>query len=317
MKGLTVAVLGDAEFAAELGKKGTVSDVSFFNLKQGQDSVTYVVPSRYPEKLQSMATALGMADAAVFVVEKLDKELGETIVAIDSFGIRRGFIILKNYISADQLRPFVVGTTLEEFRFHERDAQALNRSVLELELPPIDGPVKVPIDHFFDVKGVGTVALGCVKRGVVRQHDSLEAFPTGKKAMVRSIQVHDEDVKEAPLGARVGLALKGIEVSDLDRGVVFAPAGSLKVPERLALDFAVSKYWKGLVKNEMVLHAACGLQIVPARVESLDSESLRPGTTGKIGLRFEKPLACEPGDRIIGFDLDSKGLRIAGYGICP
>ena len=88
MKGLTVAVLGDAALAAELGKKGTVSDLSFFNLKSGEDSVTYVVPSRYPEKLQSLATALAMSDAAVLVVEKLDKELGETIVAIDSFGVR-------------------------------------------------------------------------------------------------------------------------------------------------------------------------------------------------------------------------------------
>jgi selenocysteine-specific translation elongation factor len=317
MKGLTVAVLGDAVLAAELGKKGTVSDMSFFNLKKGEDSVTYVVPSRYPEKLQSLANALAMADAAVLVVEKLDKELGETIVAIDSFGVRKGFIILKSYLSADQLRPFVVGTVLEQFRFHERDAQALNGSVLELELPPAEGPVKVPIDHFFDVKGVGTVALGTVRRGVVKQHDSLVAFPTAKKAMVRSIQVHDEDVPEAPPGARVGLALKGIEVTDLERGIIFAPAGSLKVPERLEMGFVVSKYWKGLVKKEMVLHAACGMQIVPARVEDVPGEGLRPGTTGTIGLRFEKPLACEAGDRIIGLDLDSKGLRIAGYGICP
>ncbi len=316
MKGLTVAVLGDAGLAAALGKKGTVSDLSFFNLKRGEDSVTYVVPSRYPEKLQSLANALAMADAAVLVVERLDRELGETIVAIDAFGIRRGFIILKNYLSMDQLRPFVAGTTLEEFRFHEHAAQALNRSVLELELPPLDGPVRVPIDHFFDVKGVGTVALGTVRRGVVRQHDSLQAYPTSKKAMVRSIQVHDEDVPEAPLGARVGLALKGIEVSDLERGVIFAPAGSLRVPEKLGLGFAVSKYWRGLVRREMVLHAACGLQIVPARVDEVADEGLKPGQTGKITLRFEKPVACEPGDRIIGLDLDSKGLRIAGYGIC-
>jgi selenocysteine-specific translation elongation factor len=317
MKGLTVAVLGDPALAAALGKKGSVSDLSFFNLKKGDDGYTFIVPSRYPDKMQSLANALAMADAAVLVVEKLDRELGEAIVAIDSFGVRHGFIILKNYISMDQLRPFVAGTTLEEFRFHENDPRALTDSIIALEPAPSDGPVKVPIDHFFDVKGVGTVALGCVKRGVVRQHDTLEAFPTGKKAMVRSIQVHDEDVKEAAVGARVGLALKGIEVTDLERGIIFAPAGSLKVPGKIELGFAVSKYWKGLVKREMVLHAACGLQIVPARVDIDDSESLRPGTTGKIGLRFEKPLACEPGDRIIGLDLDSKGLRIAGYGICP
>ena len=161
------------------------------------------------------------------------------------------------------------------------------------------------------------MALGTVRRGVVKQHDSLVAYPTAKKATVRSIQVHDDDVPEATVGARVGLALKGIEVTDLERGIIFAPAGSLKVPEKLELGFAVSKYWKGLVRKDMVLHAACGLQIVPARVEDVPGEGLKPGATGKITLRFEKPLACEAGDRIIGLDLASKGLRIAGYGICP
>jgi selenocysteine-specific translation elongation factor len=291
--------------------------MSFFNLKKGDDSVTYIVPSRYPEKLQSLANALAMADAAVLVVDMLDRELGEAIVAIDSFGISRGFIILRNYLSADQLRPFVVGTTLEEFRFHEHDARLLNDSVLDMELRPVDGPVKVPVDHFFDVKGVGTVALGCVRRGVLRQHDCLVAYPTVKKALVRSIQVHDEDVPEAPFGARVGLALKGIEVSDLERGVIFAPAGSLKVPEKLVMDFAVSRYWKGTVRKDMVLHAACGLQIVPARVEAAAGEGIGPGATGRVTLKFEKLLACEAGDRIVGLDLDSKGLRIAGYGLCP
>jgi len=317
MKGLTVAVLGDQALAAALGKKGTVSDLSFFNLKRGDDGCTFIHPSRYPEKFQSLANALAMADAAVLVVDKLDRELGETIVALDAFGIARGFIILRNYLSMDQLRPYVAKTTLEEFRFHDSDSAALTDSIMELPAAPVDGPARVPVDHFFDVKGVGTVALGCVRRGTVRQHDLLEAFPTGKRATVRSIQVHDEGVREAPFGARAGLALKGVGVSDLDRGVVLAPPGSLKVPERLDVPFSAGRYWKGLVRKELVLHVACGLRIVPARVDSVDGEGLRPGTTGKVGLRFERPLPCEPGDRLVGLDLDSKGLRIAGHGICP
>ena len=103
MKGLTVAVLGDAALAAQLGKKGTVSDMSFFNFKRDDIGVTYIVPSRYPEKLQSLASTLAMSDAAVLTIEKLDRELGEQIVALDAFGIARGFMILKNYLGADQL----------------------------------------------------------------------------------------------------------------------------------------------------------------------------------------------------------------------
>lgn len=317
MKGLTVAVLNDAALAAALGKKGTVSDISFFNFKKGDIGVAYVHPSRYPEKLQSLANALAMADAAVLVVEKLDKELGEQIVALDAFGITRGFMMLKNYISADQLRPFVAGTTLEEFRFHDLDPYQINEDFAAMEIPPVDGNVRVPVDHFFDVKGVGTVALGSVRRGVSRQHDELQVWPTAKRAIVRSIQVHDEDVPEAPCGCRVGLALKGIEARDLFRGAILAPADSLKAPEKIETDFSASKYWKGTISKGMTIHGACGLQIVPMHVEEAPADGVRPGKTGRVVFKLDRPLAFDRGDRLVALDLDSKGLRIAGWGPCP
>jgi len=317
MKGLTVAVLGNADMAAALGKKGTVSDVSFFNLKKGDLGITYVYPSRYPEKLQSLATALGMADVALLVVDKLDKDLGEQIVGIDNFGIKKGFIVLRNYIGADQLKPFITGTTLESFKVHEDIPRTINDTFEAITLEPVAGDVMVPIDHFFNVKGVGTVALGCVRRGTVKSHDNLEVFPTGKKAMVRSIQVHDDDVQEAPYGSRVGLALKGIEADELFRGVVLAPAGTLKAPTSLEIEFHINKYWKGSFKDGLILHGCVGLQDVPMEVEKVPAEGIKPGGKAKITFRLDKPLAFISGERFIGMDLDSKGLRFAGWGTCP
>jgi len=317
MKGLTVAVLGNADMAAALGKKGTVSDVSFFNLKKGDLGITYVYPSRYPEKLQSLATALGMADVALLVVDKLDKELGEQIVGIDNFGIKKGFIVLRNYIGEDQLKPFIAGTSLVNFKVHEDIPRTLNDTFEAITLDPVEGQVMVPIDHFFNVKGVGTVALGCVRRGTVKSHDDLEVFPTGKKAMVRSIQVHDDDVQAAPYGSRVGLALKGIEADELFRGVVLAPAGTLKAPTSLEIEFNINKYWKGSFKDGLILHGAVGLQDVPMEVEKVPAEGIRPGQKGKVTFRLEKPLAFISGERFIAMDLDSKGLRFAGWGLCP
>jgi selenocysteine-specific translation elongation factor len=315
MKGMTVAVLGDSALAARLGKKGTVTDMTFYNLKKGTTGITYIEPSRYPEKLQSLACALGMADAVVLSIEKIDKTIGEMIVAIDSFGIERGYIILKSFLQKDQLAPFVKGTILEKFEYIDDDFNKINDMFVGMELPPVDGPVKVPIDQAFNVKGVGAVALGCVRKGILKQHDTLEAFPTGKKAMVRSIQVHDEDVPEAGFGNRVGLALKGIEADELGRGVVFAPTGSLKMSGSLELALNVSKFWKGVIVKGMVLHAACGLQIVPVLVEEVAGDGIRTGTTGKVVLRSDKPLAFTPGDRLVILDLDGKGLRILAWGV--
>jgi len=41
---------------------------------------------------------------------------------------------------------------------------------------PQDGETRIPIDHCFDVKGVGTVILGKVAKGTVRAYDKLRLF---------------------------------------------------------------------------------------------------------------------------------------------
>ncbi|NLB01670.1 MAG: elongation factor Tu, partial [Methanomicrobiales archaeon] len=48
MGNLNVAVLGPAGYAKDLGKKGTESDITFYNLKKGEDTVTIIEPTRYP-----------------------------------------------------------------------------------------------------------------------------------------------------------------------------------------------------------------------------------------------------------------------------
>ena len=55
MPNLTVAVLGPAGFAKDLGKTGTVSDITLYNLKQGDTSVTFIEPTRYPEKIAPLS----------------------------------------------------------------------------------------------------------------------------------------------------------------------------------------------------------------------------------------------------------------------
>jgi selenocysteine-specific translation elongation factor len=317
MKGLSIALLGDPALGALLAKKGTESDLRFFNLKRDIGAITFVEPARYPDKVQPLIQALAMADAAILSIDKIDRFLGEQIIAIDSIGLERGFIILNKYMQMDEVAPFIKGTCLSNWPVLERDANKVNDALLALEIPAKAGPVKVPVDHFFNVKGVGTVVLGCVKRGTVRQHDDLEVYPTGKKALVRSIQVHDTDVPEAGFGNRVGLALKSFEVADMDRGHILAAPGSLISSQTLKLELRASRFWKGELKKDAVVHCSSGMQIVPARVQEVDGGSLKGGATGSAVFSFEKPLVHEKGERILVLDLDSKGLRAVCWGTSP
>jgi len=314
MKGITVAILGDPALGAMLAKKGTESDLRFFNLKREQGAITYIEPTRYPDKVQSLIYALAMSDAVILSVEKLDKALGEQIVAIDSVGISTGLLILQNYVQPEDTEPLTKDTSLSKFNIIERDPIKINDTILGMQIPAKDGPVNVPVDHFFNVKGVGIVALGCVRRGVVRKHDDLQIYPTEKKASVRSIQVHDNDVPEAGFGNRVGLALKNVEMEDLDRGVILAPSGSMDVSDHITFDFFASKFWKAELKKDTIIHAAIGLQIKPAKVEDVFGGSLTGGKKGSVTLKFDKPVAYNKSDRIVLLDLDTSGLRVAGWG---
>lgn len=316
MKGMTVAILGDADLGAELGKKGAVTDISYFNLKREDTGITYLYPSRYPDKVQSLTYALAMADFVIFCQGKPDKDFGEMVVAVDAFAIENGFFILKDYVQPEEIAPFIKGTTLEKFEYVEKDPITLNEKMLEAVLDPVSGPSRIPVDQFFDVKGIGTVILGTVKQGVVKQHDVLEVFPTGKTAQVRSIQVHDSDVKEAYFGNRVGLALKNISSGDFDRGHVLAEAGSMSTADTMTLELSLSKYWKGELVADSVIHAQVGLQIKPARVSAVSGGKLGAGESGEVTLKFEYPIAYDPNTPLVVLNFDSPGLRVVGRGRC-
>ena len=72
MGNLNVVTAGSLEFAKDVGKKGTVTDMTFYELKRGNDSVTLIEPSKYPEKLSSLFYSVAMAEYAILVVEKID-----------------------------------------------------------------------------------------------------------------------------------------------------------------------------------------------------------------------------------------------------
>ena len=314
MKSITIAILGDPLLGSMLAKKGTESDIRFYNSKRKDIALTCVEPFRYPEKLQSLAFALSMADAVILTIDKIDQLLGEQIIAIDSFGIDHGFIILRNYIQIDQIRPLIAGTVLERYAYIDPEIHKVNDALPGISPKASEGGFKIPVDHFYNVKGVGTVALGCVRRGEISQHDEVELFPKGKRGIVRSIQVLDEDTPKAVLGDRVGIALKGIDIEDVERGCVLAPPGALSSGQNVHVRAIFSKYWKGSIEVGRLLYAEVGLQFVSCRIFSVAGD---PGSMFQrnITLQFDSPIAYETGERIVLMDIDSKGPRVIGHSI--
>jgi len=320
MGNLTVAVLGAAEYASNLGKKGTGSDVTLFNLKKGEDTVTFIEPTRYPERLAPLFYAVGIAEKAVVVVDELNSTFGECLVMLQCAGVTSGHFVLRNYIPQEKIMPLIKGTSLEKFEFTEDNPALLKEHCLveaaqkaKCEAEGAFGTV--PVDHAFSVKGVGTVVLGLVAKGTIKKHDVLKILPGTKTVQLRSIQKHDDDFDTASDGDRVGLALKNIEVKDVDRGTVLTTDPAVKTSKTLETHASLVKYWQTPLKAGMVLHLGHWMQFLNCKVEAVTDEGdwRKPALT----LTLEKEIVYHPGDQAVLTYLENGKLRVAGTIVLP
>jgi selenocysteine-specific translation elongation factor len=267
MPNLTVAVLGQPGFAKDLGKAGTVSDITLYNLKRGDTSVTFIEPTRYPEKISPLFFAVSTADKAIMIVDEVNAAFGEMLLMLQCAGIAKGQLILRNFLTRDQLLPLIRGTVLEGYEVFSGNVNELREMLLDEAAAPgknagEPAPVgTVPIDHFFNVKGIGTVVLGSVALGAIHAHDTVQVLPIKKQVQVRSIQKLDEDAEIAVKGDRVGISLKGIEASELDRGYVISNDG-MKTSDLITGQINLVKYWTIPLKEGMVVHAGHWMQFL-------------------------------------------------------
>jgi selenocysteine-specific translation elongation factor len=324
MSNLNVAVLGSPEYAGRLGKKGTVSDITLFNFKRGEDTLTLIEPTRYPDRLSSLFFAVSLAKKAILVVDSLTPQFGEMVLMLQAAGVEEGFLILRQFISPQQVQALVKGTVVEGYALFEDNPVALRELLLKkaTELTtgaPVSGEAgevcTIPVDHFFPVKGIGVVVLGCVSRGTVQRHAALTVLPSGHSVLVRSIQKHDEEVEWAEPGDRVGLALKNIELEDLDRGDVLTNDTSLSTTSSLSAQVSLFPYWQQPLKAGIVVHLGYWMQFLPARVLSVE-----PGNsplTPHIVLAVEKPIVHVAGGTATLCSLDGKKLRVMGTVALP
>jgi len=257
MGNLTVAVVGAQGYSGTIGKKGTSTDITLYNSKKGEDTLTLIEPNRYPERLAPLFYAASEAKAAIVVVDELNATLGESLVMLQCCNISSGFFVLRNYIPKEKIEPLIKSTVLEKYEFIADDPNIIREklfSIVSQQKSSETSTGVVPVDHAFNVKGVGVVVLGVVINGTVAKHAALKALPGTKTAQVRSIQKHDEEYDTSIEGDRVGLAVKNVDVEDVDRGVVLTNDPTVKSSKMLQAKATLVKYWPMPLKEGMVVH---------------------------------------------------------------
>ena len=299
---INFVVLGKQDLASEFGKKGTESDLTLFDRKESDIIKTWVIPNGFPEKIQPLFQAINLAEYVIFHVDKLDKFTGEQIIALDSLKKEKGILSHTFDVDEAKLDLMIKGTVVEKYTKVDQDK--IKEEMDKLEPISTDGPSELLIDHCFDVKGVGTVILGKVTDGTIKQYDNLKLYPAGIDVLIKSIQMHDDPVTESICPARVGLAVKGAKPDEVGRGDVIAADGVVDIKTELELNFTKSPFYKSEIAENQGCLVNIGLQIKAAKFVSISP----------LKLSFEKPIICKKGDIAVILKPESTTIRILGSG---
>jgi elongation factor Tu len=94
----------------------------------------------------------------------------------------------------------------------------------------IDKPFIMPIEDIFSIQGRGTVVTGRIERGICKVGEEMEivGFADTRKTVVTGVEMFKKLLDEGRAGDNVGLLLRGIEKTDVERGQVVAKPGSIK-----------------------------------------------------------------------------------------
>ena len=302
MRSVNFVVLGEQTIANDFGKKGTVTDLTVYDRKESDIIRTWVVPNGFPEKIQPLLQAINIAEYVIFYVASLDRYTGEQIIALDMLNKKNGILSHSYEVDENRLHSMIKGTVLQNYR--KIDSPNIKEELIKL--PPVsnDGPAQIVIDHSFDVKGVGTVVLGKVLQGTINQYDNLKHLPSGTDVMLKSIQMHDDDVKQAVCPARVGLSLKGIKPDEVGRGDIITSDESFEIKHELEIDFKQSPFYKGEISENQMCLVNIGLQVKAAKFSSISP----------IKLILDKPVVCRKNEICLLIKPESTSVRVIGSG---
>ncbi len=333
---------GRTSLAAKLGKKGTESDITLYNLVKGDNIYSFVDANAYPASMKSLITAINLSDISLICVPStgLNAQVGECIIALDLLGNRRGLFVItmsdrSNPMAlsglSEKIRAITKGTNLEKWESTtvstttfegietlKEKIFVLGEETKKASAPLNDLPPRVLVDHFFNVTGIGTVVLGIVTQGTIKMHDQLTVFPIIRSCEIRSIQSNDVDMKTAPAGTRVGLALKGVQSKEFDRGYIISQKE--EVASKFNLKCQLSKFTQTLGVGDAV-HLFAGLQDMPATINSIsisgrDVTQAVPGSECNVVVATQKEIAYSKNDRFLIAQLNNPKQRlVAGCGV--
>src|SRR3972149_11179804 len=172
-------------------------------------------------KIDSVNYDKAKFDATKQDLEKLLKNVGYDITKIQ-------FVPVSAYVGDNVAKksanlPWYNGPTLFESLDH-----------FTVPPQPVDKPLRLPVQDVYTITGIGTVPVGRIETGILKNGETVVFEPAGVKGEVKSIEMHHEQINEARPGDNVGFSVRGVNKTDIKRGDVCGPVNN---PPKVAKEF--------------------------------------------------------------------------------
>ena len=176
----------------------------------------------------------------------------------------------------------------------------------DIPAPPraVDKPFLMPIEAVHTIEGRGTVATGCIAQGVVSVGQKVEIVGLGEmlESICTSIEAFNRPETQAQAGQNVGLLLRGIKASQIQRGQVIAAPRTLRPRRRFTSEVYIMR------QDEGGRHTPVFSGYKPQfffRTTNVTGETtldpgvdmLMPGDHAAMTVALDKPAAIEAGSR--------------------
>ena len=236
----------------------------------------------HADYVKNMITGAAQMDGAILVCSAADGPMPQTrehILLASRVGVDYIVVFLNKADMVDdpellELVEMEVRELLSEYNFPGDDIPVITGSALKaLENPTdeeatkcimelmeavdsyiptperaTDKPFLMPVEDVFTITGRGTVATGRVERGVLHVGDEVEIVglsEDSRKVVVTGIEMFRKLLDEAQAGDNVGVLLRGVQRTDIERGQVLAKVGSVKPHKKFVGQVYVLKKEEG------------------------------------------------------------------------
>jgi elongation factor Tu len=340
----------DIDNAPEERQRGVTINISHQEYETDKRHYAHIDAPGHADYIKNMITGAAQMDGAILVVSAPDGPMPQTrehILLARQVGVPSIVVYLNKCDMVDdpelldlvemEIRelltkyqypgddtPIIRGSSLKALEGnadYEAKILELMQAVDDFVPDPVrdlDKPFLMPVEDVFSIKGRGTVVTGRIERGVVKVNEAVEivGLDKNKDSVVTGVEMFKKQLDQGQAGDNVGLLLRGLEKSDVERGQVIAKPKSITPHTEFEAEAYVltkeeggrhTPFFKGYRPQFYIRTTdVTGNVTLPDGVEMV-----MPGDTTKMTVKLIVPVALEEGLRYA----IREGGRTVGAGV--